>query len=81
MIVYKQIGQIHENSNEFSLSILIREQWLYSGSGVSHYTDPIEDLYNMYSEEEEEEPRIVELGDMDLDFGLEDGPVDPFLEL
>jgi len=35
----------------------------------------------MYSEEEEEEPRIVELGDMDLDFGLEDGPVDPFLEL
>ena len=22
---------------EFSLSMLIREQWLYSGSGVSHY--------------------------------------------
>jgi len=26
-------------------------------------------------------PRIVEVEDMDLDFGLEDRPADPYLEL
>jgi len=34
--------------------------------------DPIEELYNMYLEEEDSS-RIVEIEDMDLDFGLEDG--------
>jgi len=46
-----------------------------------NHPDPIKDLYDMYSGEEGEEPRIVELGDMDMDFGLEDRPVDLFLEL
>ena len=48
---------------------------------VMNCLDPIEDLYNMYSGKEEKVPRIVELEDMNLDFGLENGPVDPFLEL
>ena len=42
--------------------------------------DPIEELYDMYLEEEDS-LRIVELGDMDLDFSLKNRPVDPFLEL
>jgi len=42
--------------------------------------DPIKELYNLYSEEKDS-PRIVELGDTDLDFSLADGPVDPYLEL
>ena len=43
--------------------------------------DPIEELYEIYSEEEDT-PRIVELGeDMDMDLGLEDRPMDPYLEL
>ena len=48
---------------------------------VTNGPDPIKDLYNMYSGKEEEVSRIVELGDMDLDFSLKDGPADPFLEL
>ena len=42
--------------------------------------DPIKELYNLYSEEEDS-PRIIELGNADLDFGLKGGPADPDLEL
>jgi len=42
--------------------------------------DPIEELYDLYLEEEDS-PRIVELEEMDLDFGLVDRPVNPCLEL
>jgi len=45
MIVYKLIDQIHENFNKFSLSTLIREQWLYSGSGVSYYISLILEIF------------------------------------
>jgi len=31
--------------------------------------------------EEEDSPKIVEIEDTDLDIGLEDRPVDPYLEL
>ena len=47
---------------------------------VMNQLDPIEELYDMYSEEEDS-PKIVEVKDMDLDFGLEDRPADPYLEL
>ena len=43
--------------------------------------DPIEELYNMYSEEEDT-PRIVELADDGLDFDSDvDGPADPYMDL
>jgi len=43
--------------------------------------DPIEELYDLYSEEEDS-PKIVEvLEDTDLDFRLEDRPADLYLEL
>ena len=43
--------------------------------------DPIEELYDLYSEEEDS-PKIVEvLEDTDLDFRLEDRPAGLYLEL
>jgi len=43
--------------------------------------DPIEELYNMYSEEEDT-PRIVEVEDDDLDFVSDiEGLADPYIDL
>jgi len=43
--------------------------------------DPIEELYDMYSEEEDT-PRIVEIKDNNLDLDLDvEGPVDPYMDL
>jgi len=43
--------------------------------------DPIKELYDMYSEEEDT-PRIVELGDDGLDFVSDiEGPADPYMDL
>jgi len=44
--------------------------------------DPVEELYNMYLEEEDT-LKIVEVVEDGLDFNsdLEDGPLDPYLEL
>ena len=43
--------------------------------------DPIEELYDMYSEEEDT-PRIVELVDDKLDFVLDaEGLADPYMDL
>jgi len=43
--------------------------------------DPIEELYDMYSEEKDT-PRIVEVEDDGLDFLLDvDGPADPYTDL
>jgi len=43
--------------------------------------DPIEELYDMYSEEEDT-PRIVELVYDELDFVSDaEGPVDPYMDL
>jgi len=43
--------------------------------------DPIEELYDMYSEEEDT-PRIVELVDDGLDFLLDvDRPANPYMDL
>ena len=43
--------------------------------------DPIEELYDMYSEEEDT-PRIVELGDDGLKLVLDiEGPADPYMNL
>jgi len=43
--------------------------------------DPIEELYDMYLEEEDT-PRIVEVGGNDLDFVLDiEGLADPYMDL
>ena len=43
--------------------------------------DPIEELYDMYSEEEDT-PRIVELGDDGLDWVSDiERPADPYIDL
>ena len=44
--------------------------------------DPIEELYNMYLDEEDT-PRIVEVVDNELDFVLDNGdrPTNPYLKL
>jgi len=43
--------------------------------------DPIEELYGMYSEEEDT-PRIVGVVDNGLDFDLDvEGPADPYMDL
>ena len=46
-----------------------------------NWLDPIEELYDMYSEEEDT-PRIVELIDDGLDFVLDaEGSIDPYMDL
>ena len=48
---------------------------------VMNQLDPIEELYNMYSEEEDT-PRIVEVVDNGLDFNSDvEGPADPYMDL
>jgi len=48
---------------------------------VMNRLDPIEELYDMYSEEEDT-PRIVEVVDDGLNFGLDvEGPADPYMDL
>ena len=46
-----------------------------------NWLDPIEEVYDMYSEEEDT-PRIVEVGDNGLDLALDiEGPADPYIDL
>ena len=48
---------------------------------VINWLDPIKELYDMYSEEEDT-PRIVELGDDGLDLVSDmEGPADPYMDL
>jgi len=50
-------------------------------TGVMNRLDPIEELYNMYSEEEDT-LRIVEIEDNGLDLVLDvEGPADPYMDL
>jgi len=48
---------------------------------VMNRLDPTEELYDMYSEEEDT-PRIVELGDNGLDYVSDvEGLADPYMDL
>jgi len=74
------------------LLVFLRPRWkrdkffqrknLKRGSNVMKQLDPIEELYNMYLEEEDT-PRIVEVVDNELDFVLDNGdrPTNPYLKL
>jgi len=49
--------------------------------GIINRLDPIEELYDMYSEEEDT-LRIVEIEDDGLDFISDvEGPADPYMDL
>ena len=55
--------------------------YLPIGFYVINQLDPIEELYDMYSEEEDT-PRIVELGDDGLDLVLDiEEPANPYIDL
>ena len=59
----------------------IPEGAVYDTTPVMNRLDPIEELYNMYSEEEDT-PRIVELVDNELYFVSDaEGPADPYMDL
>jgi len=60
--------RVRKNSMEFFIVFVMKQ------------LDPIEELYDLYLEEEDS-PRIVELDNTDLDFGLENGLVDLDLAL
>ena len=48
---------------------------------IMNRLDPIEELYNMYSEEEDT-PKIIEIEDDGLDFVSDvEGPADPYMDL
>ena len=50
-------------------------------SNVINWLDPIEELYDIYSEEEDT-LRIVEVGNNDLDFVSDiEGPANPYIDL
>ena len=51
---------------------------LKRGGTVINTLDPIEELYDLYSDEEET-PRITEMIDKGLDMG--DGPANPYMDL
>jgi len=54
---------------------------LNSGPYVMNRLDPIEELYDMYLEEEDT-PRIVEVVDDGLDFDSDvEGPANPYMDL
>jgi len=54
---------------------------LKRGGNVMNRLDPIEELYEMYSEEEDT-PRIVEIENNELDFVSDaEGPADPYMDL
>ena len=60
--------RVRKNSMEFFIVFVMKQ------------LDPIEELYDLYLEEEDF-PRIVELDNTDLDFGLENGLADLDLAL
>ena len=58
-----------------------RKAYAKQCTGVMNRLDPIEELYDMYSEEEDT-PRIVELGDDGLDLVSDmEGLADPYMNL
>jgi len=69
--------RIHSLSTlESVLSSVALLRWVL----VMNWLDPIEELYNMYSEEDT--PRIVEVENDDLDFDSDiEGPADPYMDL
>ena len=55
--------------------------WFTNYSYIMNWLDPIKELYDMYSEEEDT-PKIIEIEDDGLDFVSDvEGPADPYMDL
>jgi len=69
---------LYENAN--ALGLASRNVMMLIS--VINQLDPIEELYNMYSEEENT-PKIIEVVEdsLNFDLDLEDGLADPYFEL
>ena len=71
---------IYVNANVIVRYLRENENTEYTHN-VMNWLDPIEELYDVYSEEEDT-PRIVELVDNGLNFDLDvEGPADPYMDL
>ena len=70
----------HQTPTLVSYTYRLEKRTRFS-SGVMNQLDPIEELYEMYSKEDDT-PRIVEVEDDGLGFDsdLENGPASPYLE-
>ena len=62
-------------------NMIVPVSWFLFNSIVMNQLDPIEELYNMYLEEEDN-PKIVEIEDDRLDFVSDiEGLADPYMDL
>ena len=75
------LKKLERNWNRWKGGKFFWRKNLKRGDNVMNQLDPIEELYNMYSEEEDT-PRIIEIEDngLDLDSDVE-GPADPYMDL
>ena len=75
------LKKLERNWNRWKGRKFFRRKNPKKGGNVMNRLDLIEELYNMYSEEEDT-PRIVELADDGLDFVLDvKGLADPYMDL
>ena len=75
------LKKLERNWNRWKGRKFFQRKNLKRGGNVMNRLDPIEELYDMYLEEEDT-PRIVEVGNDDLDFVSDtEGPADPYMDL
>jgi len=77
----KYLEKLERNWRKWKGGKFFLRKNLKKGGNVMNRLDPIEELYDMYSEEEDT-PRIVELVDNELDFVSDaEGLADPYMDL
>jgi len=75
------LKKLERNWNRWKGKKFFWRKNLKRGGNVMNRLDPIEELYGIYSEEEDT-PKIVEIEDDRLDFVLNiEGPADPYMDL
>ena len=75
------LEKLERNWRKWKGRKFFRRKNLKREGNVMNRLDPIKELYDMYSEKEDT-PRIVELGDDELDLVSDvEGPADPYMDL
>ena len=75
------LKKLERNWNKWKGGKFFWRKNLKRGGNVMNQLDPIKELYDMYSEEEDT-LRIVEIEDNGLDFVLDiEGPANPYMDL
>ena len=75
------LKKLERNWNKWKDRKFFQRKNLKRGGNVMNWLDPIEELYNMYLEEEDI-LRIVEVEDDGLDFVSDiEGPANPYMDL